>query len=130
MKRKKIVKQLMAIGVNRNDAAAFARAYHRVMWAKREDLFPEIIKPAMPAIGTIERHETRTLRAECLISAHQMMVGNEHLDAFKDRIMENLAEELAKGMLEGGAAVLRMEQILGRGTRFSVTTKVVMPGVE
>lgn len=129
MKRKKIVKQLMAIGVNRNDAAAFARAYNRVVWAKREDLFPEI-KPVMPAIGSIERHEIRTLRAECLISEHQMMVGNEHLDAFKDRIMDNLAEELAKGMLEGGAAVLRMEQILGRGTRFSVTTKVVMPGVE
>lgn len=129
MKRKKIVKQLMAIGVNRNDAAAFARAYNRVVWAKREDLFPEI-KPIMPAIGAIERHEIRTLRAECLISEHQMMVGNEHLDAFKDRIMDNLAEELAKGMLEGGAAVLRMEQILGRGTRFSVTTKVVMPGVE
>ncbi len=36
MNRKKTIKQLMAIGVQRNDAAAFARTYRKIMDAKRE----------------------------------------------------------------------------------------------
>lgn len=48
MTDKKTIKQLMALGCQRNDAAAFARTYRKIKAAKREELFPELIAPWMP----------------------------------------------------------------------------------
>lgn len=48
MTRKKTIKQLMAVGISRNDAASFAATYRRIVEAGRDELFPKIILPSSP----------------------------------------------------------------------------------
>lgn len=50
MTQKKTIKQLMAIGVQRNDAVAFVRAYRKIRENKREDMLPWILEPEPPKI--------------------------------------------------------------------------------
>ena len=127
MNRKKTIKQLMAIGVQRNDAAAFARAYRKIMDAKREDLFPEIVKPVMPVMGSVVNYRVTPFRAEHLTSEGQRYFFRENKEEFATRIMHKLSENLAECLMENGAIIMRIEEIMGVGIRYTATVKVVMP---
>lgn len=126
MKQQKIVKQLMAIGVQRNDAAAFARAYSKIMYAKKEDLFPEIMKPVMPMVGVVHNHRVETIRASSIVNRQMAFpcVGNEE---FTTMITERLSDELAKTLIQSGAAALSIKQIDDMRTQYDVTVRVAMP---
>ena len=127
MKRKKTVKQLMAIGVQRNDAAAFARTYRKIMCAKREDLFPEIIKPVMPVIGTVCNYRVETIRASSMVNRRMAFpCGSD--EEFRTIITERLSDELAKSLIQSGAAALTITQIDNMTAQYDITVKVVMPG--
>ena len=130
MNRKKTIKQLMAIGVQRNDAAAFARAYRKIMDAKREDLFPEIVKPVMPVMGTVVNYRVTPFRADCVISDPQRSFFIENSEECADRIMRELSKDLAKCLMENGAITVRTQQFRDKGTRYTAVVKVVMPGDE
>lgn len=127
MKNKQITKQLMAIGVQRNDAAAFARAYRKVMDAKREDLFPEIVKPVMPVVHTVIDYRVTPFRAVYMAPAGQMAFFRENHEEFANRIKVKLAKELAEGLLHNGAITMRIEEIMGIGTQYTATVNVAMP---
>lgn len=126
MKQKKTIKQLMAIGVQRNDAAAFARAYRKIMDAKREDLFPEIVKPVMPVMGTVLNYRVETIRASSMVN-RQMAFPYCDDEEFTTMIMERLSDELAKNLIQSGAAAMSIKQIDGIITQYVVTVNVAMP---
>lgn len=94
MRSKKAVKQLMALGIQRNEAAVFARVYGKVKAARREDLFPEIILPAMP-VGVVRREmEIVTLRADYCYEPSPMMEYS-----VKSRLASELAKEAVRSQL-------------------------------
>ena len=127
MTNKKITKQLMAIGVQRNDAAAFARAYHKIMDAKREDLFPEIVKPVMPVVGTVVNYRVAPFRAVYMAPADQRAFFRENHEEFANRIKAKLSRELAEGLMNNGYITMRIEEIIGVGTQYTATVNVAMP---
>lgn len=127
MNRKKTIKQLMAIGVQRNDAAAFARAYRKIMDAKKEDLFPEIVKPVMPVVGTVTNYRVIPFRADCVVSDPQRSFFIETSEECTARIMQELSKDLVKCLMENGAITFRTQQFLDKGTRYTAVVKVVMP---
>lgn len=94
MKNKKAVKQLMALGIQRNEAAVFARVYGKVKAARREDLFPEIILPAMPVRVVRREMEIVTLQADCRYEPSLRME-----DSVKSRLASELAKEAVRRQL-------------------------------
>lgn len=126
--KKKTIKQLMAIGVQRNDAAAFARAYRKIMDAKMEGLFPEIVKPVMPVMGTAINYRVIPFRAAYTATEMQMAFFRENYKEFELNIKNELSVELAKCLMESGAITMRIEQICGVGTQYTATVRVSMPG--
>lgn len=126
MNRKKTIKQLMAIGVQRNDAAAFARAYRKIMYAKKEDLFPEIIKPVMPMVGVVHNHRVETIRASSIVHRDMAFPCADN-EEFTTVITERLSDELAKSLIQSGAAALSIKQIDTMRTQYDVTVRVAMP---
>ena len=94
MRSKKTVKQLMALGIQRNEAAVFAKVYGKVKAARREDLFPEIILPVMP-VGVVRRElEIVTLRVDYRYEPSQRME-----DSVKSRLASELAKEAVRSQL-------------------------------
>lgn len=130
MNRKKTIKQLMAIGVQRNDAAAFARAYRKIMDAKKEDLFPEIVKPVIPVVGTVVNYRLTPFRAVYVAPESQRLFFRENHEEFATRIMAKLSAELGECLMKNGAIIMRIEPIAGVGTQYTATVKVAMPEVE
>lgn len=126
MNRNKTIKQLMAIGVQRNDAAAFARAYRKIMYAKMEDLFPEIVKPVMPLVGVVHNHQVKTIRASSIVN-REMAFPWADSDEVTTVITERLCDELAKSLIQSGAAALSIIQIDEMRTQYNVTVRVAMP---
>ena len=125
--RKKTIKQLMAIGVQRNDADAFARTYRKIMGAKMEALFPEIVKPVMPVVGTIANYQIEKFRAVYLTAEGQRYIFRENEEEFATRIKGKLSQEIAECLMKNGAIIMRIEQIHGIGTKYTATVNVVMP---
>ena len=126
MNRKKTIKQLMSIGVQRNDAAAFARTYRKIKDANMHGLFPDIIEPVMPVMGTVVNYRVTPFRAECFTAESQRYCLREDKEVFATRIMHKLSENLAECLMENGAIIMRQEEIDGVGTRYTATVKVVM----
>lgn len=101
MRSKKAVKQLMALGIQRNEAAVFARVYGKVKAARREDLFPEIILPAMP-VGVVRREmEIVTLQADYRYESFDRayVMPREKETFVKNELARALAAEAVKCQL-------------------------------
>ena len=125
MNRKKTIKQLMAIGVQRNEAVAFARAYRKIMDAKREDLFPEIVKPVMPIMGTVNNYQVTPIRARFVAHDELRYVYHESSVDFAAMIEAELSKQIAYGLMQSGA--FRMERrAIGYGTEYMATVNVVI----
>lgn len=127
MNRKKTIKQLMSIGVQRNDAAAFARAYRKIKDAKMEGLFPDIIEPVLPVVGTVFNYQVTPFRAAYLAPESQRHFFRENKEEFATRIIGKLSGELAECLMKNGAIIMRIEEIMGIGTKYTATVNVVMP---
>ncbi len=96
MKRERLIKQLMAAKISRNDATAFVKGYHAVKAAGMEHLFKELILPPAPPIRT----QTVTPVRFC---AKRAVPRFEVKDAGMEKyIKERTAQELACGLLENG----------------------------
>lgn len=100
LKNRELRRQLMGIGVQRNDAAAFIRAYRAIERAGAQGICREIMVPPI-------RVETRHGKAEKLVA--QTGMRREHLQymtpAAMDRVTkQELAELLGRELLKSGAA--------------------------
>ena len=126
MKRhERITKHLMAIGCQRNDAAAFARTYRKIMEANREDLFPEIIKPVMPVQFKAVNVSTCRMRASVTVSDREMEWHRLHPDDLKRRVVDTLASRLADELAKG-AMKIETRKVNG-AVEFSSTVNVIDP---
>ena len=100
LRNKELRRQLMGIGVQRNDADAFIRAYRAIEKAGAQRICQEIMVPPI-------RIETRYGRAEKLVA--QTGMPREHLKfmtpaAFERKTKRELAQLMARELLESGAA--------------------------
>ena len=131
MTNKKIAKQLMAIGVQRNDAAAFARTYRKILDAGRKDLFPEIIEPVMPMNVVYKDYPIQKLRATYEMSNIGMRMRFISQDDLLREVRDKLTHDIAKALLESGMAQVERRELpysgIGGCTQFRATVHVVMP---
>ena len=124
MKRhKKITKELMAIGVQRNDAQAFARTFRKIIHAKMEDLLPEIIMPVQFKAVNVLPHR---LRAIVTVSDHHMAFLRENPDDLHRRVTGTLASRLAEELVKSGAVKIETRKI-DRAVEFIGTVNVIHP---
>ena len=121
----RITKQLMAIGCQRNDAAAFARTYRKIMDANREDLFPEIIKPVMPVQFKAVNVSPYRLRATCVVSDYQMAMLREHPEDLYRRVSGTLASRMADELAKG--AIKIESQKVNGAVEFIGTVNIIHP---
>lgn len=128
MTNKKIVKQLMGIGVQRNEAAAFAKTYRKIMNAKREDLFPEIVRPVMPVQFSVVNHQLVNFRAVYAgDDRRRSYMGDEE---YAKHVKHCLSEELASGLVREGFVKVETHPaigVFGCSNRYVATVKVAMP---
>lgn len=123
MNNKKIAKQLMAIGVQRNDAAAFARAYRKIVDAEMDYLFPEIVKPVMPVRLSVVNYDLIPIRAKCTVSDIQMeLLADSPGDLYR-RVTGKIATMLADKLAESGAMKISTEKVKF-GVEFTGTVNV------
>ena len=126
MQNKKIVKQLMAIGVQRNDAAAFARTYRKIKATKMEALFPEIMGPAMPQV-VYEHYPAQMLRAVVEMTDEKIIgLAADGVD-MKQYVGEKLAKEIANHLYSSGVMQIESRIMHTNSTRFVATVHVVLP---
>lgn len=99
MKRKKMVKGLMGVGIGRNEAAEFAKTYRKVVAAKLDHLFPLIAFPKPPE-AVIHRVQPRKYMVRLAVPAWQFQRGLtiDH-DA---RVKRDLARMLAESLVDEG----------------------------
>ena len=117
----------MAIGVQRNDAAAFARAYRKIMDAKMESLFPEIVKPIMPVNYQVVNYPVVPIRAS--YTAHDAFAYyyRDSSINFAAMVEGELSKQIAQELLKNGAIRLEKRRSFDF-VEYSATVKVVMPG--
>lgn len=126
MKNKKITKQLMAIGVQRNDAAAFARTYHKIVSRGRRDLFPELTIPAPPMVRTAML-SVQTLKVS-ILRHRAILYAAEASGACVDQyIRKKMAEELAQCLLSSPYVLYQQRDLLTGEREFTARIRVVEP---
>lgn len=100
LKNKELRRQLMGIGVQRNDANAFIRAYRAIEKAEAQWLCRNIMVPPIQV-------ETRYGRAEKLVAQTEM--HREYVQfmtpaAFERQAKRELVQLMARELLKSGAA--------------------------
>lgn len=124
MNRKKQIKQLMSIGVQRNDAAAFARTYHKIVSRGRRDLFPELTIPA-PLVVRTTILSVQTLKVSILRHRTILYAAEASGACVDPYIRKKMAEELAQCLLSS-PYVLYQQRDLPTGEReFTARIRVV-----
>lgn len=130
MTNKKITKRLMAIGVQRNDAAVFARAYRKIMAAGQEDLFPEIVKPVMPVNVAYKHYPAQMLQATVTMPDPKLCTLAASDIDLQRYMWLRLARELAEHLYLSGVMQVQSRRVPGLGsgvTEFVATVHVVVP---
>ena len=127
MKHKKITKQLMGMGIQRNEAQVFARVYRKVLDAGMEGMFPEIVRPVMRRPIAINNLHPALLRAEMHIPGYIDILLPEEREGLMDRFKRDCACQIAMKMLDDGAIHfdLRYTNI---GKALSAMVMVIAPG--
>lgn len=126
MKNKKIVKQLMAVGVQRNDAAAFARTYRKIKATKMEALFPEIMGPAMPPV-VYKHYPAQQLRAVVEMTDAKIRGFSADGVDLKQYVGEKLAREMTNHLYSSGVMQIESRRVYPNSTQFVTTVHVVLP---
>lgn len=123
MTRKKTVKQLMAIGIQRNEAAAFARTYRKIKAAKKEDMFPEIVSPVQPKICAVRNYRIVPYKAACVMSeAVKELCVSEPEYSIKQR----LCDRLTAALMRNGAIEFTMRALPDGSTEFRADLNVAL----
>lgn len=122
MKNKKIVKQLMAIGVQRNDAAAFARTYRKIIAAGRRDLFPEMEFPIPKVVQTAP---VRTLGVTIL--RHRYDLARMAAVNVNEHIRMAIAQELAQHLVLSPYVKYQYRDLITGDVEIRALVRVVDP---
>ena len=130
MNRKKQIKQLMSIGVQRNDAVAFARVYRKVKAAKREKLFPLLVEPDIPIKVVHEDYQRRYLRTAVLIPDLRLRRVAASGADMKQFVGMQLANQMVDQLYLSGLVEMEYRKVPGYGegaTEFTATVCVLVP---
>lgn len=126
MSRKKLIKQLMAVGISRNDATAFVRTYRKVKDTGMDRLFHMMEMPPEPVIRTRTVRPER-LRVKYTIDKYEMENrGAIDWDAYmEDRLIRQLAQRL-----KDSGVVCFYKRATPLWTEFYAETNVLPPDVQ
>lgn len=130
MREKKLRKQLMAIGIQRNDAAGFIRAYRVIQRAGKHKLCRDIMNPPMSAavlVGgrpvTIQRmrvqHAVPDEQLRCVEPWRKKQVENY--------IREEMAVAFGRLLIDEAAMLFQQERRPEGYTVFRAEIQVAMP---
>lgn len=130
MRKKKTIKQLMALGIQRNDAAGFVEACHVIKAKKKEYMLPVIMNP--PALPIqISQRPIRKMAVVHHVNA--MELYNLPPKEAEKMIKRRLVNKLAEGLLDLGAyRITRRDHpptsyFGGEVIEYRLTIDVVMP---
>lgn len=124
MKRKKYIKQLMALGVQRNDAAGFVSAYRACVAAGKEHLLPAILQPApiVPAFPIIRQPYNVAKFAVTLRRSDNDLSWLPRKD---EDINKELAREMGLALLDAGAiCITKRDDYIRRCVEYRATIRV------
>ena len=129
MRGKKLRKQLMAIGIERNDAAGFIRAYRVIQRAKKQELCRDIMyRPMSVGLSFGRPVNLETLRAQYILP-DEVLYGADRdrrkqvWDFCKDRLVEGMAREL----IDKAAVIVQQECRTKGCIVFRAEIQVAMP---
>ena len=131
MREKKMRKQLMAIGIQRNDAAGFIRAYRVIQKAGKHKLCRDIMNPPMSAavlVGgrpmTIQR-----IRVQHAVSDKEFhFVESWRRKQVENNIREEMAVAFGRLLIDEAAMLFQQERRPEGCTVFRAEIQVAMPG--
>lgn len=126
MKQKRMIKQLMAMGLQRNDATGFVRAYRRVVAMGREDLFPLLVPPEAPRV-VYQHYPAMKLHGSITVTdarLQSLLDSRENLDEYLGR---HLAREIAGVLFSSGAVQVQRRRVFPDATEIRGTVHVVVP---
>ena len=127
MHDKRVTKRLMSIGVQRNDAAAFARTYRKILDAGMEGMFPEIVRPVMQRPLTVSHLHPAMMKVATHIPDYFDWGGPATRESMIADLKRGTAHELARKLVEEGVVVFQ-EEGYGYDKKLTGTLLVVMPG--
>lgn len=129
MKGKKLRKQLMAMGIGRNDAAGFIRAYRVIQKAKKQELCRDIMNPPMAEILIDDRPQMlQRFRVQYAASnADLYRYGHGGRKQAENSIKEELAQGMARVLIDEAAVLFQQERIPEGYTMFRAEIRVAMP---
>ena len=126
MRSRRLIKKLMGVGIQRNDARAFVETYHAVKAAGMTQLFRELDHPVEPVTRRVEvnPYRFRTIRT---VSYWQLeSVGMVDIEKY---IEKELAEEIGRG-LAGVGAIRNTKRDSMYGVEFCAEVKVLPPDAD
>ena len=129
MKGKKLQKQLMAMGIGRNDAAGFIRAYRVIQKAKKQELCRDIMNPPAPVrMPAFWPQNLERLRAQHTVPNEELYaLGADQREQFGNRVKEKLAQGLARLLIDEAAMLFEQEHRPDDCTVFRAEIQVAMP---
>lgn len=129
MKKKKAIKRLQALGVQRNDAAGFVAAYRAIEAAGKLGYIPGIMEPPRRPQFTSSPYEVQTMATTLRVPDTPDLIH----PALTEDIHARLARELGMGLLNAGAIAIRARpvpymDVLGAvyGVEYTATVNVAM----
>ena len=125
MKKKRIVKQLMAAGIQRNDAVNFVETYRKIKNKKMDFLFSDLIVKDIPAPKIF----TETRRVQRMVANHtesRERVEGVNAIVYESFIKDCMAGELVRKLLKIGAAKFSKYETL-YGYEYILEFGVVIP---
>lgn len=126
MRNEKLKKQLMAIGIQRNDAAAFVRCYRKIQRSDKVEIFQAIMNPEPPIRPKIINVVPHALQVETSVSQDELFTHKAvDLEAI---VRERLSRQLADGLMDSGAMIITKQADWLGNTRIRARVHVIIPG--
>lgn len=126
MKNARLKKQLMSIGIQRNDAAAFIRCYRKIQRSDKVELFRAIMNPEPPIQPKIINVVPHSLQVETSVSQDELYTHKAvDLEAI---VRERLSRQLADGLMDSGAMIITKQADWFGNTKIRAKVHVVLPG--
>lgn len=130
MREKKLRKQLMAIGIQRNDAAGFIRAYREIQKAGKHKLCRDIMNPPMSAAVLVGGRPVmiQRMRVQYAVPDEQFRcVEPWRRKQVEGCIREEMAVAFGRLLIDEAAMLFQQERRPEGCTVFRAEIQVAMP---
>lgn len=130
MKHRKTVKKLMALGIQRNDAAGFVSTYNKLAATGKLGALPEVVfemRPVNPIAS--EQKKIVSFATRQVISDNDSLMGWAEPERLWEKIEQRMVKELCEGLMRSGLVHMerRRYETYGGCTEFIAKIRVVEP---